>query len=214
VSKTRQKVPPIAAKARSRIHPRWNVFFVVHVEPEIERGERSFANLQFKVRTETRSKIIRSHRLGPLLFGPANQAAFREDSCPALCPGPPPGQPKPFPGTFGCVNWRIPRRSPIGTTRSPSIDRIIHSAKNEPSTRMKFIPFARGEKPVRSLDHRSLPWQEDVPIILKVGRPGNVSANGHELEPMPPPGTCQSGQPPTIRRLMVSSCPYCCSKAP
>jgi hypothetical protein len=182
-------------------HPPSGTLF--KVERKWKDGDVVTLNFNFKVRTETRRNNAVAIAWGPLYFvlriGQSFQkipvsAAESQDF--SLAPAPP-----------GCVNWHI----------APTTDWNYALAldRNNPQCEMFFnkissMPFAQKGEPVRAPGSTEyLPWQEDVPILLKVKARlvPQWGMDGANAAPVPR-GPVNTSMPETLVQLI----PYGCSR--
>ncbi|MFB9261649.1 hypothetical protein ACFFWD_00365 [Bradyrhizobium erythrophlei] len=190
---------------------------VFKVEREWKDGDVVTLNFNFKVRTETRQNNAVAVAWGPLYFVLRIGQAFeklpslnvlQERGCRVGHEETPPG----------CVNWRI---APVTDWNyALSIDR------NHPQCEVIFnkissMPFAQKGEPVRTAGSTEyLPWQDDVPMILKVKAElvPQWGMNGANAAPVPVSPVCTAehhmGIGLTSARVetVVELIPYGCSR--
>jgi hypothetical protein len=140
-------------------HPQEGTFF--KVERVWKSGDVVTLAFNFKVRTETRRNNAVAIAWGPLYFVLRIGEAFQK--IPALVGS---RSPDAVPVPSGCVNWRI----------APTTDWNYALAidRNNPecimtTNKISSMPFAQKGEPVKLAGATEFtPWQEDVPIVLKV----------------------------------------------
>lgn len=195
----------IAGEA-SPMHPQSGTVF--KVEREWKNGDVVTLNFNFKVRTETRKNNAVAVAWGPLYFVLRIGEAFEKvpeipldliengAHVQKLVSAPP-----------GCVYWRIAPTT--DWSYALSIDR------NNPQCKIAFnkissVPFAQKGEPVRAPGSTEyLPWQQDVPMILKVKAKlvSEWGMNGSNAGPVPV-SPVSTKEPET----MVELIPYGCSR--
>ncbi|WFU33679.1 glycoside hydrolase family 127 protein [Bradyrhizobium brasilense] len=176
---------------------------ILKVEREWRDGDAVTLNFNFKVRTETRHNNAVAVAWGPLYFvlriGEAFEkilalTAYRTDEPPVSAPP-------------GCVDWHIAPTT--DWNYALSIDR------NNPQCEMIFnkisaMPFAQKGEPVRAPSSTEyLPWQHDVPMLLKMKAKlvPQWGMNGANAAPVPM-SPVKTNQPETVVELI----PYGCSR--
>jgi len=140
------------------LHPKEGTLF--KVERLWKPGDVVALNFNFKVRTESRRNNAVAIAWGPLYFVLRIGESFQS------IPLPIPRSQNAVPAPSGCVNWQI--------TPTTDWNYALAIDRNNPECTMiankpSSMPFAqKGELVKRPGANEFKPWQEDVPIVLKV----------------------------------------------
>jgi hypothetical protein len=181
-------------------HPQTGSLF--KVDRVWKDGDVVTLDFNFKVRTESRRNNAVAIAWGPLYFVLRIGESFQKIPALALWKNPEPVSAPP-----GCVNWRIAPTT--DWNYALAIDRDNPQCIMT-SNKISSMPFAQKGEPVKGPGANEFaPWQEDVPIVLKVKAKhvpqwGMNGANA-EAVPVSPVNT---SSPETLVELI----PYGCSR--
>lgn len=186
--------------ASGPIHAKGGTFF--KVARTWTSGDIVKLAFNFKVRTETRRNNAIAIAWGPLYFVLRIGETFEKIPAQGLT-----ASSKDTPAPPGCVDWQITPTS--DWNYALAIDRD-HPQCTMITNRIGSMPFAqKGELVKRAGSNEFAPWQEDVPVVLrvkarKVPQWGMVGASAGEV-PLSPVHT---DTPETLIELI----PYGCSR--
>ncbi|MGY8681755.1 hypothetical protein Q2941_28820 [Bradyrhizobium sp. UFLA05-153] len=176
---------------------------VFKLEREWKNGDEVTLNFNFKVRAEARQNNAVAVAWGPLYFVLRIGEAFEKiPALPVYEANQPPASAPP-----GCVDWGI---APVTAwnyalsidRKNPQCEMILN--------KISSMPFAQKGQPVRAPDATEyLPWQHDVPMLLKMKARlvPQWGMNGANAAPVPM-SPVKTNQPETVVELI----PYGCSR--
>jgi hypothetical protein len=200
------RIPSWASRAELSVstdpdlrHPKEGTFF--KVERVWNPGDVVILNFNFKVRTENRKNNAVAIAWGPLYFVVRIGESFESIQIPVPRTG------NAVPAPPGCVNWQI--------TPTTEWNYALAIDRNNPqiaivTNKTTSMPYAqKGELVKQPGASEFLPWQEDVPIVLKVKARrvpewGMNGANAGEV----PASPIHNDSPETSVELI----PYGCSR--